>query len=90
MKKYTLQQAIELLATKRGAGSAKHTKIKLEIEFDGGMDNTPSILITLKVMLIALSQKSSPTGFVKNFKVKEEVQTELEENEEATWMTGGK
>lgn len=85
MKKMTLLEASELIRKKRGAGVAKKTKFSINVEFEGGVDTTPGILMMFDAVLTAMQ---IPTGYgwpAKNFKIKQWVKTELEENDFQSW-----
>lgn len=85
-KKYTLEEAHATLKNKKGAGTAKHTKINLSmvIEFDSGVDGARTAIESLPLFIRTLvTRQSEYAGFsYKNTKItdKSYVQTELEDN----------
>lgn len=76
-KPYGLNEAIELLDSKRGAGVSKNLRIKMDIEFKGSITLASSILSIFKSFINMVISNADITD---NFNI--EVITEFEDNED--------
>ena len=94
MKKLTLNEARTMLKLKRGAGVAKHTRIKLDmdIEFDSGVPAAEILVDSLVTIIeVLVHHKSEFPGYsLKNTTIKDNsfVETQLESNQEWEIPTG--
>lgn len=58
----TLFEALKILENKRGAGKAKKTKLKLEIEITAGVIETKTLLHTLGNFIVIYNGSQASNG----------------------------